>query len=77
LIPRFQRGAISRDILPDHTAEEREFLISGTTPREWEELFGVDVGPREFLKVISLPEPDVSIRHLLTSKHLYTIESCQ
>lgn len=29
-----------QDALPDATADEREFIISGVTPQEWEKLFG-------------------------------------
>jgi hypothetical protein len=29
-----------QDILPDHSPQEREFILSGTTQQEWDELFG-------------------------------------
>lgn len=29
-----------QDALPELNPDQREFLISGTTPEEWEELFG-------------------------------------
>jgi hypothetical protein len=38
-----QREAGARfiqDILPDHSPEEREFILTGTTPSEWHQLFG-------------------------------------
>jgi hypothetical protein len=30
-----------QEILPFHSAEDREFLLSGTTPEEWAALFGL------------------------------------
>jgi hypothetical protein len=29
-----------QDVFPHLSADDREFLISGTTPEEWDELFG-------------------------------------
>lgn len=34
-------GMYIQDAYPNLTADEREFLISGTTPEEWDRLFGV------------------------------------
>jgi hypothetical protein len=36
------KGRFIQDILPHHTPQEREFLISGTTQEEWDELWGQD-----------------------------------
>ena len=36
-IERWQAGAFVQDVFPHLSAEEREFLINGTTPREWEQ----------------------------------------
>ena len=33
-------GLCIQDALPHLTAEEREFLMTGITPAEWNELFG-------------------------------------
>lgn len=33
-------GALIQNALPQLTAEEREFLMTGTTPQEWEAAFG-------------------------------------
>ena len=33
-------GRLIQDIMPNLTPEEREFLISGIKPDEWDELFG-------------------------------------
>ena len=35
----WQRGALVQDCFPALTADEREFLISGSTPEEWAEAF--------------------------------------
>lgn len=29
-------GALIQDVMPDLSAEDREFMISGSTPEEWE-----------------------------------------
>ena len=36
----FQRGVKARDAFPKLPKEEREFLISGTSPDGWRKLFG-------------------------------------
>jgi hypothetical protein len=36
----FQRGVTVREAFPELPKEEREFLISGTSPRGWRKLFG-------------------------------------
>ena len=35
-----QNGGFAQDVFPTLSAEEREFLISGITPNEWNEMFG-------------------------------------
>ena len=30
---------VIQDVLPEHTKVEREFLITGTTPAEWDAMF--------------------------------------
>jgi len=47
------RGFV-QDIYPNLSADEREFLISGTTPEEWEQMFGNKDEERA-------GQPDVSI----------------
>jgi hypothetical protein len=32
-----------QDIVPNLSKEEREFLITGITPKEWNELFNMDL----------------------------------
>jgi hypothetical protein len=38
----WRRGELIQDVMPHLSAAEREFLISGVTPAEWEALFGDD-----------------------------------
>ena len=37
---KWRGGALIQDVLPHLTPDEREFLISGSTPDDWENLFG-------------------------------------
>ena len=39
-IDRWQRGTLIQTAIPQLRPDEREFLISGITPKEWEETFG-------------------------------------
>jgi len=39
-LEKYKRGAMMQDAFPFLSADEREFLISGTTPEEWAEMFG-------------------------------------
>lgn len=41
LLPRGERPFVQSHF-PELNADEREFLISGTTPTEWDDLFGKD-----------------------------------
>ena len=36
----WQAGQYIQDAMPDVPVEDREFLISGVTPEEWDEAFG-------------------------------------
>ena len=36
----FERGVTAREAFPELPKEEREFLISGTSPSGWRKLFG-------------------------------------
>ena len=41
---RYEFGlGLIQDIFPNLSGEEREFIKTGITPKEWEELFGVEV----------------------------------
>jgi hypothetical protein len=37
---RGMAGGFIQDAFPSLSADDREFLISGTTPEEWDDLFG-------------------------------------
>ena len=36
---RYNTGELIQNIVPNLSKEEREFLITGITPKEWNELF--------------------------------------
>jgi len=36
------QGPLIQDAFPNLTASEREFLMTGVTPAEWENLFGTE-----------------------------------
>jgi hypothetical protein len=37
-----RKGKHIQEVFPELSADEREFLISGTTPDEWADLYGED-----------------------------------
>ena len=39
-IERYEQGALIQDAFPNLTKNEREFIMTGMTSEEWEELFG-------------------------------------
>ena len=39
-IDNWQNGMLIQVAMPNISADEREFLITGITPQEWEKLFG-------------------------------------
>jgi len=39
-LDRWRGGALIQDAMPNLDADQREFLISGITPAEWNEAFG-------------------------------------
>jgi len=39
-LSEWQSGKLAQDAFPYLTADQREFLISNTTPKEWEQFFG-------------------------------------
>ena len=42
-IAKYHNGALVQDAFPHLTADQREFIISGTTAEEWDNLFkGLD-----------------------------------
>lgn len=38
----FQCGALVQDAFPNLTPAEREFILTGITPEEWDDVFGND-----------------------------------
>jgi hypothetical protein len=38
----WEGGALIQEVFPDLSADEREFLMTGSTPAEWQEIFGSD-----------------------------------
>lgn len=39
-LQNWQHGMLIQNAAPNLTADEREFIISGITPEEWEKTFG-------------------------------------
>lgn len=39
-IMRWRNGELIQNAMPHLTADQREFLMTGATPYEWEEMFG-------------------------------------
>jgi len=39
-LERWYQGELIQTVMPDLTPSEREFLISGATDEDWEDLFG-------------------------------------
>lgn len=39
-IDAWRNGQLIQDAMPQLDAQQREFLISGSTPEEWDEVFG-------------------------------------
>ena len=44
---RWQGGELVQNVWPYLSADEREFLMTGITPNEWQQLFGGPEDPRE------------------------------
>jgi hypothetical protein len=41
-IDRWKRGCLIQNAMPHLTADEREFIMTGTTPNEFNQIFGED-----------------------------------
>jgi hypothetical protein len=39
-LQRHRNGELIQDVFPHLPAEEREFIMSGITPEEWEKIYG-------------------------------------
>ena len=45
-IALWREGALIQDVMPNLSPDEREFIMTGITPAEWDEAFAQsDVGP--------------------------------
>lgn len=42
-LDRYEAGELVQNVFPKLSADEREFLISGITPEEWNKAFGEEV----------------------------------
>lgn len=42
MIDRWQAGGLIQNVMPNLTADEREFIMTGITSKVWEELFKKD-----------------------------------
>lgn len=38
----WQGGALIQDAMPNASADDREFIMTGYTPEDWEKMFGED-----------------------------------
>ena len=52
-LERWQQGGLIQDVMPELSAEDREFVQSGMTQAEWEEI-GVEDDPADPMKIIEL-----------------------
>jgi len=41
-VNRWEAGELIQDVMPNLSADDREFLMTGSTPDEWDEVFGGD-----------------------------------
>jgi hypothetical protein len=41
-VNRWEAGELIQDVMPNLSADDREFLMTGSTPDEWNEAFGGD-----------------------------------
>ncbi len=41
-IASWEKGELIQDAMPNLTPDEREFIKTGITPDEWDDIFGVD-----------------------------------
>jgi hypothetical protein len=54
---QWKDGAYIQDVMGDLTAEQREFLISGLTPMEWDKMFFLaDVSDNEHVVVVEVKD---------------------
>lgn len=46
-IDRWRRGEMIQDAMPDMSADLREMFISGTCPKCWQDMFGLEDEPED------------------------------
>jgi len=39
-LDRWMRGGVIQKVMPHLSADDREFIMTGITPEEWEDVFG-------------------------------------
>ena len=44
----WQNGMLIQNAMPNISAEEREFIMTGITPKEWDELFEATIDQAEY-----------------------------
>ena len=42
MLRRWQAGELIQNVMPEFTVDQREFLMTGITPEEWEAMFPED-----------------------------------
>ena len=41
-LERWRNGELIQNVMPELTPDEREFIMSGITPNDWDNIFGAD-----------------------------------
>ena len=41
-LERWRNGELIQNVMPELTPDEREFIMSGITPNDWDNIFGED-----------------------------------
>lgn len=47
-LENWKRGMLIQNAMPNIPAEEREFIMTGITPKEWDDLFEAQVDQAEY-----------------------------
>lgn len=47
-LDRWQNGELIQNVMPNISADDREFMLTGITPEEWDEFFGQEGKGSEF-----------------------------
>lgn len=54
----WEQGAFIQDAMPHLTPDEREFIMTGVTAEEWNEMFGTEEESEEMARLRTGPESD-------------------